>query len=173
MRQAVAPPSEEDLLSVFEFDYLAVRFSHRNCNKIIHPYLAHSNQCRHVDVPLPDRVIDPVFFSFLEANAVIEFAIFQDNRRRFFLSRRMILPRWWLSLHQLLEEKWVVLLEALESHPAIDDFRGAADDGGLEGLLLDCLIDIACYISLLIACRESPLDALRRPLIFEKLGIHL
>lgn len=86
----------------------------------------------------------------------------------------MILSPWWLSLHVPLEEKWIFLLEALESHPAADYFRGgAADDGGLKGLLLDCLIDIACLLSLLIACRVNPLDPLRRPLIFEKLGIHL
>lgn len=85
----------------------------------------------------------------------------------------MILSRWWLSLYQSLEEKRVFLLEALEPHPAIDDFMVAADDGGLKGLLLDCLIDIACLLSLLIAYRESPLDPLRRPLIFEKLSIHL
>lgn len=86
MRQTVAPPSEEDLLSVFEFDYLAVWFSQRHSNKIIHSYLTHSSQCRHADFSPPERVIYPVFISFLEANTVIEFAIFQDNRRRFFLS---------------------------------------------------------------------------------------
>ena len=86
----------------------------------------------------------------------------------------MILSNRWLSLHDTLEEKWVFLLEALESHPATDNFRGgAADDGGLKGLLLDCLIYIAGLLSLLIACRVSPLDPLRRPLIFKKLGIHL
>ena len=57
----------------------------------------------------------------------------------------MVLSCWRLSLQQALEEKGVLLLEPLEPHPAIDYLGGrTADDSGLEGLLLDCLIDIAC-----------------------------